>query len=73
MNEMKIEKLTSETQGEWVSVWNGPWIVTGTNNIEEARKFVLDFLHDGPSLGNPVDIGASSLPDWSVINSRLNI
>ena len=63
---LKIEKL-HEVQGcvQWVNVWNGPFVVTGTNDPEEAKEFIRHFLQCGPALGNPDDMGATSIPDWT--------
>jgi len=66
-NIMKIEKLDPENPpaGPWVSIWNGPFIVVGTDDFLTAKEFVREFLAAGPSLGDPATIGRTTIPDWT--------
>lgn len=51
---MKIEKIidpnidpvgaAEQTRNPWVSVSNGPWIVTGTSSTQEGLEFIAEFL-----------------------------
>ena len=47
MRTLRIERITEENTRAflpWCTVTSGPWIVTGTDDVEEAREFVAEFL-----------------------------
>lgn len=72
---LRIEKLidpntnpvgaSEQTRQPWCSPWSGAWAVFGTEDANEAKAFIREFLNAGPALGNPDTMGSTTILDWT--------